>query len=30
MRRLNDELEEDQELLPCDVFDMIGGSGSGG
>jgi hypothetical protein len=30
MRRLNDELDEDQELLPIDVFHMIGGSGSGG
>jgi hypothetical protein len=30
MRRLNDESPEDQELLPRDVFNMIGGSGSGG
>jgi patatin-like phospholipase/acyl hydrolase len=30
MHRLNFEAKEDQVLLPCDVFDMIGGSGSGG
>jgi hypothetical protein len=30
MRRVNHEEEEDQVLLPCDVFAMIGGSGSGG
>jgi hypothetical protein len=30
MHRLNFEEEEDQILLPCDVFDMIGGGGSGG
>jgi patatin-like phospholipase/acyl hydrolase len=30
MHRLNFEVEEDEVLLPCDVFDMIGGSGSGG
>jgi hypothetical protein len=30
MHRLNFEEEEGQLLLPCDVFDMIGGSGSGG
>jgi hypothetical protein len=30
MHRLNFETAEDQKLLPFDVFDMIGGSGSGG
>jgi hypothetical protein len=30
MHRLNFEVEEDEVLLPRDVFDMIGGSGSGG
>jgi hypothetical protein len=30
MHRLNFEVEENDKLLPCDVFDMIGGSGSGG
>jgi hypothetical protein len=30
MLRLNDESPDDQDLLPRDVFNMIGGSGSGG
>jgi hypothetical protein len=30
MHRLNFEAEDDEVLLPCDAFDMIGGSGSGG
>jgi hypothetical protein len=30
MHRLNFEVKEDELMLPCDVFDMIGGSGSGG
>ena len=30
MHQLNFDVGEDDTLLPCDVFDMIGGSGSGG
>jgi hypothetical protein len=30
MHRLNFEATDGQSILPRDVFDMIGGSGSGG
>ncbi|KIM19900.1 hypothetical protein M408DRAFT_30828 [Serendipita vermifera MAFF 305830] len=30
MHRLNYDSRDDQIIRPCDVFDMIGGSGSGG